>query len=127
MKSEKVEEAKSDLEKAAEELNKARLDSANECNIYKEEAESKMRANDNKIAELREKVKGENKKDRARYEKELDELSAKNVKLQADLQECKVSMDKWESFKVNFNREIEAISVGIAVMADKTRKKLENK
>ncbi len=126
-KSEKLEDAENDLLKAAADLNKARIDSANGCKLYKEEAESKMRANEHKITELRQKIKEDNSKERAKDEKELDELSTKNAKLQADLKVCKVSMDKWESFKVNFNREIEAISVGIAVVAANNRKKHENK
>ena len=60
-KAEDVEEAKTNLADAKEDLTQARLDSAKEYGQYRESAELRLQKNDEEIAELKAKMKADKK------------------------------------------------------------------
>ncbi|MDI1354171.1 MAG: hypothetical protein PSX36_04605 [bacterium] len=122
-KTEKVESATTELNKANKELQDARVDSVNAHRKYKVELEIKLRENDQKIAELKNKLKEENKDLRANYQKQVDALDKKNSDLKdrvAQYQE--ESAEKWETFKMEFNQEMDDLGKSISKTAQKNMK-----
>jgi hypothetical protein len=117
-KAEKVEEAKSNVVDATIDLNKAIQDSINEYNKFKNEFEMKIKDNEMQIAALKEKVKLEKAEIRMEQEKELDELAEKNAKLKKDFANYKeTGKDKWEAFKLSFNKGMDEVGKSISSMA----------
>jgi TolA-binding protein len=123
-KAEKVEDAKEDVIKATDALDKARLDSANEYLAYKEASEKQIDKNNEKIAELKAKIKEEKAEMRKENQEALTELDHKNAKLRLRMQEYKES-DKasWEAFKLRFNQDLDAVGKSISAMAEKNMDK----
>ncbi|MES2592847.1 MAG: hypothetical protein V4608_13270 [Bacteroidota bacterium] len=115
----KVEEAKADVIEATVNLEEARLNSA-EYVEYKEEAETKLKNNGLKIEEL---LNSQNKEFRSENIKFLEDLNQKNAKLRARIQEQKEGgKNKWESFKLDFNKEMDELGRAISAMVEKNRK-----
>lgn len=71
-----LEKAKANVKKATNELDMARLDSAEYAN-YKIESEKKLRGNELLIADMKDRMKSERKESRIKFEKQLDSLGMK--------------------------------------------------
>lgn len=96
-KAESVEEAQENLFVAEQDYQEAVIDSTNEYARYKLESDEKLKANDQKIAELKANLKAKKLKDRTNYEIKLNELEQKNTKLKASIANYKESdKNKWE-------------------------------
>ncbi|MEO8761453.1 MAG: hypothetical protein ABI448_11210 [Bacteroidia bacterium] len=116
---ENVQDAKTNLTVAAQELNQAREDSVNDYILFKKESEIKLKENDVKIADLKEKMKANKKAIQIKYQKKLDELNEKNIKLQEEIQQYKESdKSKWNTFKLEFNRKIDELGNSISTIAE---------
>ena len=123
-KEEKVEEARANLAKANQNLEQARKDSATDYLKFKEASEAKISSNELKISAIKAEMTKEKKEIRAKYEKQLSELEEKNTKLKEKMQEySEAGKNKWEDFKLSFNKELDELGISISEMAEKNMKK----
>lgn len=123
-KEEKVEEAKEKVVTATEALDKARLDSANEFQLFKDASDKKISENNDKILAIKEKIREEKSELRTQNQKALDKLDEENVKLKKRMQEYKqADKNSWEAFKLSFNKEMDALGKSISTMAQKNMDK----
>ena len=123
-KAEKVEDAKEAVVTATNDLDKARQDSADEYNQYKTASESRIRENDSLLVVLKARIKEEKKEARTAYEKEVNAMEEKNEKLKAKIHEYKENdKSKWESFKLGFNQDMDALGKSISNLAHKNMDK----
>ena len=91
---------------------------------YREDVQVRIEENDRKLAELKEQIKVEKKEARMASEKMLMELDQKNAKLKMGIQEYKEgTKEKWEQFKMDFNRDLDDLGKSISDMANKNMKK----
>lgn len=119
-KADNVENAENQVIDAKADLQKARVDSTNEYERYKAESDAKLKANEVKIAALKEKVTAQNQQLRADYQKKLNVLEKKNAQLRADIVDYQGSdRDKWEKFKTKFNQDLYNLGQSISSLADK--------
>lgn len=97
---EKVEKAQTDLKEAQDNYNK-------EYEIFKTESEKNIKENDKSIDELKIKCKNMDKADKIKTEAKIDDLEKRNNAMKEKIKNYKDSgMDKWESFKREFNHDM---------------------
>ncbi|MEI6060810.1 MAG: hypothetical protein WCR72_08880 [Bacteroidota bacterium] len=122
-KAETLEKAKANVVAASEDLDIARLDSA-EYAVYRIESEKKLRENELLIADMKDKMKSERKESWVKYEKQLDSLDMQNSRLRINVLTYRAeSRVKWDLFKANFNRDLDALGKFISQMAERNMKK----
>ncbi|MDE3126280.1 MAG: hypothetical protein KGK14_12245 [Bacteroidota bacterium] len=125
-KAEKVEAAKIELQEAQHNLSKAKQDSADEYTAFKNAADAKLAANDKIIADLNIKMKSDRAAIRQQYQKDINTMLEKNKSLQDKVDNYKkTSSDDWASFKLSFNKDMDALGKSISGIANKNIK--ENK
>jgi hypothetical protein len=123
-KEENVENAKEKVIIATDALDKARADSANEYQHYKEESEKKINENNEKILALKQEIQLEKSEMKRKNQKELDELDRKNLKLKLRMQEYKQGdKNAWQEFKLNFNKDMDELGKSISELAHKNMDK----
>jgi pyruvate/2-oxoglutarate dehydrogenase complex dihydrolipoamide acyltransferase (E2) component len=107
----KVQEAKQDLEAAQNAANTEakKVATAEEWKVFKSETEEKIKNNDKSIAELKIKIKKPGKTFDALREKKIDELEQQNKNLKARLEAYEKSQRDWESFKLEFNHDMDEL------------------
>jgi hypothetical protein len=123
-KEENVENAKEKVVIATDELDKARADSANEYQMYKDASDKKISDNNEKILALKEEIKLEKSELKTKNQKAIDELDQKNMKLKDRIHQYKQG-DKngWEAFKLSFNKDMDELGKSISSMAQKNMDK----
>ena|GEM_PF-94811 len=110
----KVENAQEEVEKSQQDLKKAQ----NEFNIdyqkFKLENENEILDNEKKINELKEKKINVKKEEKVRYNEKITELEQKNNELKSKINTYQFqSKDKWESFKKEFNHDMNDLGQAI--------------
>ncbi len=114
-KAEGIDDAQENLNVAEQDYEKAVSDSTNEYIRYKLESDEKLKANDQKIAELKANLKAKKLKDRTNYEIKLNELELKNAKLKESMDNYEESdINKWEIFKANFKKDMDDLGKAIS-------------
>ncbi|MBP7809206.1 MAG: peptidase M23 [Bacteroidia bacterium] len=109
-KAEKVENAEEKLIEANQDLNKANEDYLTEVEAYKKETAEKIAANEQSIAEFKLRVENEKKEAKEDYKKRIAELEQKNSDMKKVIDEYQAEgKDKWESFKTEFNHDMEEL------------------
>ena len=104
---EKVEDSQTKVDEKQLELDKAKAEHAEQYRKFREDAEDEIIANDQLIEELKVYSKDKKKDAKAAYEKQIDELEARNEKLREKLNEEKgEDHEKWESFKREFKHDM---------------------
>lgn len=120
---EKAEEAKYVHALALEEAEKMKIDSV-EYAIYCEESEMKLAENDRKIESLKSTIKAESKSIRITTENALNDAKVKNKQLKIKLNDFQKGVKSdWESFKLDFNKDLDELGKSISAMAEKNMKK----
>jgi len=104
---EKRESAKENLQDAKVEAQK--VATAEEWELFKSESEVRIIENENRIAELKVKMKKPGKVLDTQYEKRIDELEQKNRELKTRIENYEKSQSDWESFKREFNHDVDEI------------------
>lgn len=106
-----VEEAKQDLKEARQDVVAVAQKTANAeaWRTFKSESEVKIRGNETRIAELKEKMKTSGKTLDAVYEKNIDLLEQKNKDLNARMVAYEKEQSDWESFKREFNHDMDEL------------------
>lgn len=119
----KVENAKTNLKEAEQDLKDAQAQYENDWQQFKAKVELKISVNEKSIDTLKTEIKTASKKFRTRYEKEVLALEIKNNGLKKKIAEYKYDgKDKWEEFKRAF--DIDVNIVGTAVKDLFTKKSL---
>lgn len=102
-------DAAKDLNESERELQEAQDEYAKKYEEFKMESENKIAENKKTIAELKAKEKM-NKADKAELDKQLMELEMKNDALNEKMNNYNdEGPDKWESFKSEFNHDMDGI------------------
>ena len=108
--SEKVENAKINVQEASHDLDKAKENYNEQYNNFKLESDEKIAANEKTIAELKESNRKKNKKEKAEEEKKIDELEQKNETMKSRMKDYKEDgNEKWESFKREFKHDMDEL------------------
>lgn len=106
----KVENAKENVDEAAEDLDKAKAEYMADVERYRQESAEKIAANNQAIIDFKANVNKQKQSARAQYNKSIAELEQKNKDLQMKLEGYKdEGKDKWESFKMEFNHDMEEL------------------
>jgi hypothetical protein len=96
-----------------------------EVSVYRRNEEDMIRKNDEKIAELKEKVREEKRAEsREEYSTQLDTLTQENSRLSIRLKEIgQKSKADWESFKHDFNKDMDSVGKSISRFAERNLSK----
>lgn len=123
-KEEKLNDAKGEVLDAKEALAKSKLDSISDFNKYKESIENKLFENEKKITALKAKNTSKDQSTQALYVKQLDKLEMKNAELKHKIEDYKQGPEqKWELFKIDFNKDVDDLGKSISNMAERNMKK----
>lgn len=123
-KEENVENAKEKVIIATDALDKARADSANEYQLYKEASDKKISENNDKILALKEQIQLKKSEMKIKNQKDLNELDQKNSKLKLRMQQYKqADKNSWETFKLSFNKDLDELGKSISALAQKNMRK----
>lgn len=107
----KVQDAREDLNSAKKEANEADriVATAEEWKIFRSESDLKINANEKRIAELKVKMNRPGEILDPLYSKKITTLEQQNKDLRAKLYAYEKSQTNWESFKREFNSDMDAI------------------
>ena len=109
-KEKKVEDAKENVVDAKQDLKDAQKDLNAEYPAYRKDMEERIEANDKKIADLREILNKPGKKPLDNMRKDrIDELERKNADLRSRLYGYEKERSDWESFKREFNHDMDEL------------------
>lgn len=106
-KQEKVADAQEDVQEAKEELQEAKAELNPEYATYRTEAEARIKMNEERIATLRKNIGAGGKPLDGERAKRIDELEEKNAQLRSRLYGYEQERSDWESFKREFNRDMD--------------------
>lgn len=101
-KEQKLENAQENVVEANEDLREAQRE-------FREDSENKLRENDMSFETYRANIKNENEAQRVMYERKIDSLEQRNKDLRVKLNQDYDNNDNWESFKREFNHDMEEI------------------
>ncbi len=123
-KEEDLKEAKDEVVDAKADLADSKLDSIADFNKYKESIEKKLVENDKVIADLKANNQYDDKSTRALFLKQLNKLELKNADLKSKIENYKQGPEqKWELFKVDYNKDMDDLGKSISNMAQRNMKK----
>lgn len=123
-KEDQLSEAKEEVIDAKADLAESERDSIHDFNIYKESMEKKLAENEKVIADLKSKNTSTDKKVHDLYVKELASLEMKNAECKSKIMNYKQGTEqKWELFKVDFNKGVDELGQSISEMAQRNMKK----
>lgn len=106
----KVEDAAVKVDQASEDLTDAKKEFNEEYAKFQTESEARMVENDKQIAELKANKAQLKKEAKANYDKAIKDIEEKNSALRIKMKEYKEEgKDKWESFKREFNHDMDEL------------------
>jgi hypothetical protein len=109
----KVENAKEDVVKANENLDKANQDYMDDVEKYKKINAEKIASNDQAIAEFNARIENEKNNVTADYKQRIAKLEQKNNDMKKRMADYKVeSKEKWEMFKTEYNYDMDELGRG---------------
>lgn len=127
----KVEEAKEEVEDANHELNKVQEEaktanqkaaSIEDWRIFKEETNLKIKQNEVRIAELKEKMQGPGKTLDSFYQKRIEKLERNNNVMKVRLETYEKEQSDWESFKREYNHDMDELSRALSNFSNDDKK-----
>ncbi len=110
-----VKDAKEDLKLAqqkAKEEERKKIE-AEEWRVFKIDADAKIKANEERIAELKNKMKTSGKTMDSLYAKRIDALEQENRELKNRLLAYENSQSDWQNFKNEFNKDMEQLGTAL--------------
>ena len=123
-KEKELENAMEEVVVAKDELDESTTDSIYDFKKFKESIELKLIENEKVIADLKARNNSSDKVTKASFEKELRNLQIRNEQLVAKIDNYKQGpAQKWELFKVDFNRDLDDLGKSISTMAEQNMKK----
>lgn len=100
------------------ELHEAKIDSAEDFNRFKKQAEAAIKDNKRKIKDLKAKKSEASKEEKENYNKKVKALEEKNENLKTKIHgSSKTTTEKWVAFKREFNHDIEELGKAIRDIA----------
>jgi chromosome segregation ATPase len=107
----KVKDARQDLNEAQKNANEVaqKAATAEEWKTFKRESELKIKNNEIRIAELKIKLKNPGEIFDALYENKIIKLEQQNKDVKAKLEAYEKSQSNWESFKREFNHDMDEL------------------
>lgn len=112
--SQKVENAEANVEAAQKDLEKAQQEYLADVENYRRQTALKIQANNKSISDFNASVEAEKAEVKAAYKIKIAELEKKNNDLQLKLDGYKAdSKDKWETFKMEFNRDMDQLGTAL--------------
>ncbi len=106
----KVQEAKQVVIEAKQDLRQAQQDVQDEFQKFKNEANEEIRINENRIAELRINIEGEDADLRERTGRRIDALEKRNHELKEKLEDFKDDgRNDWKEFKKEFKHDLDGL------------------
>jgi chromosome segregation ATPase len=108
---EKVKDAEQELKVVQKDANEEamRVASAEEWQAFKDETELKIKGNEVRIAELKNKMKTSGKTLDSMYEQRITDLEQKNKDLRARMLGYDKNQSNWETFKREFNHDMDEL------------------
>ena len=98
------------VKQADQDLKDAQAQYEKEWRQFKNEAETKISANEKKINEFKKEIETTSAKFKAKYENKVLTLEQKNIELKKKLNDYKYDgKDKWEEFKRGFNQDMDIV------------------
>ncbi|HEX8515487.1 MAG TPA: hypothetical protein VF868_04750 [Bacteroidia bacterium] len=104
------------LENAQENVAEANEDLRNAQREFREDSENRLRENDRDFETYRSDIKNEKEDVRVEYERRIDSLEQKNKALRVKLNQDYDNNDKWESFKREFNHDMDELKTSLKDM-----------
>jgi uncharacterized protein HemX len=102
------------VDKAREELEKAKLEYLAEVEIFRSETKAKTVTNEQMITELKARIAKEKLEVRVVYEKRITELEKRNSELRKSVDEYNdEGKEKWESFKTEFSNDMDELGIAL--------------
>jgi len=106
----KSEKARKDIAEAKEDLRLAKIDSVEDYQKFRSDAEAKISQNQLRIKELKEQKMSDNEDVKEKYQKKVFVLEEKNNALKKKIEESdKTKSSTWSSFKKEFNHDMEQL------------------
>lgn len=103
---------------ARKELREAKIDSAEDFNRFKKQAEATINENKQKIKALKAKKSDASKEEKENYNKKVIALEEKNENLKRKIHgSSKTTTEKWSAFKREFNHDIDELGKAIRDIA----------
>jgi predicted RNase H-like nuclease (RuvC/YqgF family) len=120
-----LEDAKEDVVQAESDLQQSKLDSVSDYTTFKTSIDLKLDENERQIAAMKATINSSKDSNKPEYEKQLAQLEEKNTKLKTKIQDYdqQGTSEKWELFKVEFNKDMDDLGKSISNMADRNMKK----
>lgn len=119
-KGEKVENAKSDVQVANQNLDQANEEYLAEIEAYRKETNDKILANDKALAEFKTRIALQKREARADYQAKIDELEHKNTDMKKQMDDYKADgKDKWITFKADFGKSMDGLGQSFKDLADR--------
>ena len=116
-------DAKQEVAIAKVDLDEATTDSVYAFNKYKNSIQIKLVENEKLIANLKANIKDKDRKTQTLYYKQLENLQLKNTTLKLKIENYKQGpSQKWELFKVDFNRDLDELGKSISNTANNNMK-----
>lgn len=105
---EKVETAKSEVDKAVQDLDQAKENYKKEYDKFKYDSDERTEANNKSIEKLKIHAKKLNKAAKIEYEKAIDDLEKRNNAMKEKVKDYKEEgNEKWQTFKNEFNHDMD--------------------
>jgi len=102
---------------ARKDLEKAKIDSAEDFHKFKKEAEGKIKENQAEIAELKAKKVSDSKEIKEKYDKKVLALEQKNNELKNKIDKADdTKTNMWTSFKREFNHDMDKLGLAFKDM-----------
>lgn len=120
-----LENAQEDVVDAEAALQQSKLDSVSDYNTFKASIELKLVENQRQIDELKATIIDSKDSNKLMYSKQLVKLEEKNEELKTKLQDYdqQGTSEKWELFKVEFNKDMDDLGKSISNIAARNMKK----
>lgn len=127
----KVDNAKANVQEAKQDLREMQKDAkvevqkaanAEEWKTFKSESELKIRDNEIRIAELKVKMKKPGKTLDALYAQRINTLEQQNKNLKTKMEAYEKSQSDWESFKREFNHDMDELGQALKDIAVDNKK-----
>ena len=118
----KVEKAETNVVEAKEDLAQAKDEYQADVENFRQQTADKVAANNQSIADFNARIDMEKKEAKAEYKIKIAELEKKNSDMQKKLDDYKVeSKDQWETFKAEFNNDMEKLGVALENLVGKNK------
>ena len=105
--------AKQNVVEAKQDLKETQASNANEWKVFKAESEAKIIDNEVRIAELKTKMNKPGNTFDGMYRTRIEKLEAKNTELKSKLKNYDGNQTGWQTFKSDFNRDMNEIGSNI--------------